>query len=283
MPRVRSSSPGALTELLHTLYSLLSLPPILLVHYTYYIYSSPQHSSLHYLSKQYIPFSSYFQYIMVKSPDQPPPPPSSAAAAALTREAAASSSSCKYKGVRKRKWGKYVSEIRLPNCRDRIWLGSYDTAEKAARAFDAALFCLRGKNAKFNFPENPPQIPDGRSMTPAEIQVAAARFANLGGGGDDHPHATGTSGRVEDLDLDSHSDSPCASVLQSEVTEIPLDGQFLDMGTDNYMPEFGSFPGFDDYSGDYMAAPPLPNADYWSENQNIEEFSYSEGSFLWNF
>ncbi|KAL7136889.1 hypothetical protein ABFS83_10G060400 [Erythranthe nasuta] len=213
---------------------------------------------------------------MVKSPAQPPPPSSTASAAAAT-----TSSSCKYKGVRKRKWGKYVSEIRLPNCRDRIWLGSYDTAEKAARAFDAALFCLRGKNAKFNFPDNPPQIPNGRSMSPAEIQVAAARFANLGGG--EHPHATGTSGRVDDLDLDSHSDSPCASVSRSEVTEIPLDIEFFNMGSDNYMPEFGSFPGFDDYSGDYMAAPPLPNADYWSENQNSEEFSYSEGSFLWNF
>ena len=45
--------------------------------------------------------------------------------------------------MRKRKWGKWVSEIRLPNSRGRIWLGSHDTQEKAARAFDAALYCLR--------------------------------------------------------------------------------------------------------------------------------------------
>ncbi|KAM3383293.1 hypothetical protein P3S68_008868 [Capsicum galapagoense] len=92
-----------------------------------------------------------------------------------------SSMSSMYRGVRKRKWGKWVSEIRLPNSRERIWLGSYDTPEKAARAFDAALFCLRGSNANFNFPNSPPEIVDGRLMTPAEIQVAAARFANRAG------------------------------------------------------------------------------------------------------
>ncbi|KAG7556031.1 AP2/ERF domain [Arabidopsis suecica] len=83
----------------------------------------------------------------------------------------------KYTGVRKRKWGKWVAEIRLPNSRDRIWLGSFDSAEKAARAFDAALYCLRGPGARFNFPENPPEIPGGRSLTPQQIQVVASRFA----------------------------------------------------------------------------------------------------------
>ncbi|CAH8383251.1 unnamed protein product [Eruca vesicaria subsp. sativa] len=83
----------------------------------------------------------------------------------------------KYTGVRLRKWGKWVAEIRLPNSRERIWLGSFDTAEKAARAFDAALYCLRGPGARFNFPDNPPNIPGGRSLTPQQIQVAASRFA----------------------------------------------------------------------------------------------------------
>lgn len=84
----------------------------------------------------------------------------------------------KFKGVRLRKWGKWVSEVRLPNSRDRIWLGSYDSAEKAARAFDAAQFCLRGPKAKFNFPDSPPDISGGQRLSPAEIQAVAARFAN---------------------------------------------------------------------------------------------------------
>ncbi|KAJ1430130.1 DNA-binding domain superfamily [Sesbania bispinosa] len=88
-----------------------------------------------------------------------------------------------YKGVRKRKWGKWVSEIRLPNSRERIWLGSYDTQEKAARAFDAALYCLRGRRANFNFPDTPLNLEINvavhhQSLSHQEIQEVAAKFAN---------------------------------------------------------------------------------------------------------
>ncbi|XP_038900015.1 ethylene-responsive transcription factor ERF017-like [Benincasa hispida] len=93
-----------------------------------------------------------------------------------------SGQSLKYKGVRRRKWGKWVSEIRLPNSRDRIWLGSYDKPEKAARAFDAAQFCLRGPHAKFNFPDTPPEIEGGDRLSAQEIQAAAAKYAAEDGG-----------------------------------------------------------------------------------------------------
>eukprot|EP01018_Ginkgo_biloba_P027611 Gb_01213 [translate_table: standard] len=85
-----------------------------------------------------------------------------------------------FKGVRMRKWGKWVSEIRMPNSRAKIWLGSYDTPEKAARAYDAAVYCLRGSTAKFNFSDPLPDIPSASSLSSAEIQAAAARFALQG-------------------------------------------------------------------------------------------------------
>ncbi|WOL00890.1 ethylene-responsive transcription factor [Canna indica] len=82
-----------------------------------------------------------------------------------------------YRGVRKRKWGKWVSEIREPGKKTRIWLGSFESAEMAAVAHDVAELGLRGHDAQLNFPDSVEQLPWPRSSDPKDIRSAALEAA----------------------------------------------------------------------------------------------------------
>ncbi|KAJ4870006.1 Ethylene-responsive transcription factor ERF087 [Raphanus sativus] len=69
----------------------------------------------------------------------------------------------KYVGVRRRPWGRYAAEIRNPTTKERYWLGTFDTAEEAALAYDRAARSIRGLTARTNFVYS--DMPRGSSVT----------------------------------------------------------------------------------------------------------------------
>ncbi|KAJ1293015.1 hypothetical protein BS78_01G035600 [Paspalum vaginatum] len=90
--------------------------------------------------------------------EAPPPPPrrvrggSSGGVKRRAMEAAGATPEVRFRGVRRRPWGRWAAEIRDPHTSRRVWLGTFNTAEAAAAAYDAANIRLRGVSAPTNFP-----------------------------------------------------------------------------------------------------------------------------------
>ncbi|KAL1214747.1 Dehydration-responsive element-binding protein 1F [Cardamine amara subsp. amara] len=174
-----------------------------------------------------------------------------------------------YRGIRRRNGDKWVCEVREPMNQRRIWLGTYPTADMAARAHDVAVLALRGRSACLNFADSAWRLPVPESNDPDIIRRVAAEAAEMFR----------------------------SAELGSGITVLPFSGDEVDLGSGS-----GSGSGSEERNSSYgfvdeeevsttmmrlaeepLMSPPRSYMDHMTPNVYMEEEMCYEDMPLWSY